>query len=113
MQSREFKKLAIAAYKEKKIVAGIYAIRCKAIESLWVGKALNLSTIWNRLTFELRLGNCRCRSLQQAWNTYGSDSFILEQIEQVDTEKLSFAADRVMEERLVHWATALSANRLE
>jgi hypothetical protein len=40
----EDRKAAIAAYKERKSVAGIYVIRCAASGEAWVGQAPNLDT---------------------------------------------------------------------
>jgi hypothetical protein len=33
------RKAAVAAYKERKIAAGIYAIRCVASDQVWIGSA--------------------------------------------------------------------------
>lgn len=110
--SKEWKKAVIAAYKDKKVVAGIYAVRSTATMKVWVGSAPNLATVWNRLIFELRLGNCRCRSLQEAWSLHAGEGFDFEELENIDREALSFAAERVMKERLQHWSSALSAERL-
>ncbi len=62
------RKAAIAAYKERKTIAGIYVVRCAASGEAWVGQAPNLETIQNRIWFSLRQGSHTCRSLQAAWN---------------------------------------------
>jgi len=69
------RKAAVAAYKERKIAAGIYAIRCVATDELWIGSAPDLSTIENRLWFTLRQGANPHRALQEAWNAHGSAAF--------------------------------------
>ncbi len=48
------RKAAIAAYKERKTVAGIFVIRSKASAQQWVGAAPNLEKIQNRIWFTLR-----------------------------------------------------------
>ncbi|MET4276026.1 hypothetical protein ABIB68_004682 [Bradyrhizobium sp. F1.2.2] len=48
------RKAAIAAYRERKTVAGIYVIRCAASGEAWIGQAPNLETIQNRIWFSLR-----------------------------------------------------------
>ena len=53
---RSERKAAVSAYKERKAVAGVYAIRCAATDEHWVGAAPDLSTIWTRRTFALRQG---------------------------------------------------------
>jgi hypothetical protein len=57
------RKAAIAAYKERKTIAGIFVIRSKASAEQWVGQAPNLEKIQNRIWFSLRQGNHTCRSL--------------------------------------------------
>ena len=46
----EQRKAAIAAYKERKVVAGIYAVRCSATGQCWAGAAPDLSTVETRLS---------------------------------------------------------------
>jgi hypothetical protein len=111
--SREFKKSSIDAYKRRKTIGGIYAIRCRTLDTRWVGKAPNLSTIWNRLTFELSSDKVRCRSLQEAWKLNGADNLVFEVVEEIDAEELSFALERVMKERLEYWCGVLAAHRLD
>lgn len=67
----EDKKAAIAAYKERKAIVGIYVVRCLTSGKIWIGQSTNLDTIQNRLWFTLRLGNHPCRDLQRAWNHVG------------------------------------------
>jgi hypothetical protein len=64
------RKAAIAAYKERKTFAGVFAIRCKASPQAWVGQTPNLEKIQNRIWFTLRQGShtCRtCRRMDRAW----------------------------------------------
>jgi hypothetical protein len=110
--SREIRKSIAEDYKRRKIACGIYAIRSKAADTRWVGNAANLSTVWNRITFELRSRNCRCRSLQNAWDLHGPEEFAFEVLEELDAEKLLFSLDRAMRERLEYWCVALVAERI-
>ena len=50
------RKAAIAAYRERKTIAGIFVIHSKASAELWVGSAPNLEKIQNRIWFTLRQG---------------------------------------------------------
>ena len=43
------RKAATLAYKERKAVAGIYAVRCRASGQAWVGQTADLEKIENRL----------------------------------------------------------------
>ena len=66
MKSEE-RKAAVAAYKLRKAVPGIYVVACATTGEQWAGSAPDLATIWNRLSFTLRQGANTHRSLQAAW----------------------------------------------
>ena len=110
--SREFRKSTIDAYKGRKTIGGIYAIRSRDLNTRWIGKAPDLSTIWNRITFQLRSGHYPCATLQEAWSLKGADNFDFEVVEEIDAEELSFALDRVMKERMEYWCGIHTAHRL-
>jgi hypothetical protein len=109
---RERRKAAVAAYRERKAAAGIYAIVCLGSGQRWLGRAADLNTIRNRLWFTLRHGNCPHPTLQAAWNTHGADTFTLEIIEQLDDETLTYVRDRALKDRLAHWCSALIAEAI-
>jgi hypothetical protein len=67
--------IVVSAYKERKSVAGVYAIRCTASDAQWVGTAPDLSTIWTRRAFALRQGVDMNKPLQSAWNLRHSGAF--------------------------------------
>lgn len=105
----EDRKAAVAAYKDRKIAAGVYVVRCMATGQRWAGTTLDLARIWNRLSFTLRQGADPRRAFQAAWLEHGSDSFTFEVIERVDVEELVHGRDRVLKARLDHWCEALPA----
>ena len=104
----EDKKAAIAAYKERKTVAGIYAVRCGISGQVWVGQTPNLDTIQNRIWFALRQGSHSNRDLQQAWATHGSDSLAFEPIERLKDEELDYVRAALLKERAAHWRSTLN-----
>lgn len=108
MQGRD-RKAAVAAYKEQKVAAGIYAVRCTSSGACWVGRAPNLATIQNRLWFTLRQGSNPHRALQAAWQEHGPDAFTFEIVEQIKDEDVAFARDSNLKERLAHWQGELGA----
>jgi hypothetical protein len=108
----EDRKAAVAAYKERKVVAGIYLVRCGATGACWAGQAPDLSTIRNRVWFTLRHGSHRQRSLQAAWNAHGEAAFSFEEIERLDEKALEAGRERVMKARLAHWCAELGAEGL-
>ena len=59
----ERRKAAIAAYKERKVVAGIYAVRCNPTGERWLGAAPNIATVQNRVWFGLQMGTSPHRRL--------------------------------------------------
>jgi hypothetical protein len=103
------RKAAIAAYKERKTIAGIFAIRCKASGQAWVGQAPNLETIQNRIWFSLRQGSHPCNGLQAAWKAHGPDSMTLEECERLDEEATPYIRAALLKERMQHWRAELGA----
>lgn len=103
------RRAAVDAYKERKVVAGIYAIRCGPSGECWVGRAPDLSTVQNRLWFTLRQGNGPWRSLQASWRAHGADAFTLEIVERIANEDIAYLRDSLLKDRLAHWAGELEA----
>ncbi len=106
---QEDRRAAVAAYKERKVVAGIYLVSCLATGERWAGQAPDLSTIQNRVWFTLRHGSHRGRKLQAAWNAHGEGAFAFEEIERLDEKALEAGRERVMKARLAHWCAELGA----
>jgi hypothetical protein len=103
------RKAAIAAYKERKGVAGIYAVRCTASGEVWVGQSPNLDTVQNRIWFTLRVAGNLNRALQRAWDDHGAESFVFDVVEQLEEDDLAYSRDALLKERLAHWRSALGA----
>ena len=89
----EARKLAIADYKKRPSVAGIFAIRCAATAEVWVGQTLDLDKIQNRIWFSLRMGNHKNA----------------EAVEKLKDEELPYVRDALLKERLAHWRATLNA----
>ncbi|MGE0422799.1 MAG: GIY-YIG nuclease family protein [Reyranellaceae bacterium] len=108
----EDRKAAIAAYKERKVAAGVFVVRCAATGQRWAGCAPDLATIWNRLSFSLRQGGERHPSLQTAWRDHGADSFSFDIVERVDAEELTYGRDQVLRDRRDRWCESLRAEAI-
>jgi hypothetical protein len=108
----EGQKAAISAYKDRKVEGGVYAVQCMATGEVWVGSAPDLSKIQNRLWFTLRQGTNTHRSLQTAWTAHGAEAFSFEIVERLNEEAIGYVRDRLIKERLVHWAEQLRAVRV-
>lgn len=109
---REDRRAAIAAYKRRVIPAGIFSIRCATTGQCWVGKAVDLTTMPNRLRFTLSRGISQNGPLQEAWRRHGADSFALETLETLEDDLTEYARDRALRERLEYWQTELRAEPL-
>lgn len=106
------RKAAIAAYKERKTIAGIYVVRCAASGEAWVGQAPNLETIQNRIWFSLRQGSHTCRSLQAAWTTHGEASLTFEECERLEDEETAYVRNALLKERALRWRAELKAEAI-
>jgi hypothetical protein len=106
---RSERKAAVAAYKERKTVAGLYAVRCAATGAEWVGAAPDLSTIWTRRTFALRQGAETNKALQSAWNTHGPENFAFRILEEIDLDEIPYGRERALKEGVAHWREMLGA----
>ncbi len=104
------RKAAIAAYKKRKSIAGIFAVRCAASGQTWVGHALDLDTIQNRLWFALRQGGHANRELQGAWSAHGESGFSFETLERLKEDELPYVKDTLLRERVLHWRAALNGD---
>jgi hypothetical protein len=103
------RKAAIAAYKERKTIAGIYFVRCAASGEAWVGQAPNLETIQNSVWFSLRQGGHTCRTLQAAWNRHGEASLTFGECERLEDEETAYVRNALLKERALHWRAELNA----
>jgi GIY-YIG catalytic domain len=75
-------------YKEIEIKAGIYQIKNTQNGKVFIGSTRNVKTL-NGKRFELKAGASYNKELQQEWNEYGEDAFVIEMLEtiKVDEEK--------------------------
>lgn len=106
------RKAAIAAYKERKTIAGIFVVRCTGTNEAWVGQAPNLETIQNRIWFALRQGSHPCRSLQAAWNAHGDAGLTFGECERLEDEENGYVRSALLKERALHWRTGLKAEAI-
>ena len=103
------RKAAVAAYKERKTAAGIYAIRCSSTGEVWVGRSQHIDTHRNGLWFSLRLGSYPNPALLAAWRASGEAAFSFEVLERLADEAEPYMRQALLKERLAHWRGALGA----
>jgi hypothetical protein len=104
----EAKKQAIADYKKRPSVAGVYAVRCRPTGQTWVGQALDIEKIQNRIWFSLRIGSHRNHDLQRAWSMHGEAGLTFETLERLKEEESAYVRDGLLKERVAHWRSTLN-----
>lgn len=104
------RKAALAAYKEQKVQAGIFAVRHQPTGTVWVGSSPNLDKIQNRIWFSLRQGGHRGQSLQRAWNELGADDFTFEVVDRLEEEMDDYFRAAELKKRLAAWREKLGAD---
>lgn len=110
---QEDRKAAVAAFKERKSEPGIYALTCRPTGERWVGRALDVATVENRLAFALRRASTPHRSLQAAALAHGAAAFHFEIVERIDEPDASPAlVGAILKRRLEHWRDALGATSI-
>jgi hypothetical protein len=109
---REDRRAALAAYKQRKPPAGIYAVRCTVSGRCWVGSARDLDAVRNRHWFALRLGSNRHTGLQQAWRDHGEAAFAFERVEVLSQDLADWQRDQALKDRLVFWLAEMKAEAI-
>ena len=105
----ESKRRAIRAYKDRKLIMGIYAIRCAPSGQVWVGQSRTLDTVENRLWFSLRLGGHPNPDLQRAFALHGREALSFESLQQLPHEATTFP-DALLPEMAEDWLDRLHAS---
>ncbi|MDB5468499.1 MAG: hypothetical protein JWR84_59 [Caulobacter sp.] len=107
------RKQLVRDYKERKIAAGAFAVRCAPSGQTWVEVSPNLHNRQNGLWFALRLGGHPNRILQQAWTEHGEAAFTYEVVEQLpDAERSQRELTNALKDLSAKWREALNAEKL-
>jgi hypothetical protein len=102
------RKAAVAAYREIKRTAGVYAVRCAASGDVWVGRCADLTARRNSLEFEMRHGPHNT-GLREAWTTHGAASFTFEPLERAPEALTPAGCTDFLKRRAQHWRERLGA----
>jgi len=105
----EARRAATAAYKKRKVEAGIYAVRCEASGEVWVGAWADLATVQNRIWFALRQGAHPRRDVLDAWRRHGESRFSFEILETLEEEASPYVRAVQLKDRAQHWREKLAA----
>ena len=109
---RQERKAAIAAYKERKAVWGVYAVICTATGETWVGCSRHLDNHQNGLWFALKAGACPHGSLQAAWTTHGEREFKFEALDFLPDDFPQLRRMDELRKRQAVWRARLRATAL-
>lgn len=106
------RKALIAAYKQQKTVAGVFAVICTATGDVWVGKTRHLDTVRNGLWFALKHGTSPHRGLQGVWNAESEADFRFEALDRLPEDTSPLMRDSELAERAARWISRLQAQAL-
>lgn len=110
--TREDRKAAITAYKERGPAWGVYAVICSATGEAWVGHSRHVDSQQNGLWFGLRLGTSPHSSLQAAWKQHGEEAFRFEELERLRPDFPEIARLSEVKKRQALWRSRLQASAL-
>lgn len=105
----EEKKAAVAAYKERKTAAGVYAVTCLPTGERWVGASRNIDAARTGLWFQLRMGGSPFRELQAAWTAHGAEAMGFEILERLKEDEDPRFLSSILRERARRWAETPAA----
>jgi hypothetical protein len=112
---KQARRALLRDFKERKVEAGVFALRCAASGDAWVGSSKNLAQQSNAIDFALKMGpGGRLHpALHAAYAQHGAGAIRFEVLEAVDDEALErYGLDARLKDRLVHWQGALAARRV-
>ena len=84
---KQSKKEMAAAYKEKKKIGGIYAVRNSVTGRALLGSAPDMEGFRNRFSFSQATDACVQPKLDDDWKAYGAAAFVLEVLETLEKEE--------------------------
>lgn len=101
------KRAARTAWKERETEWTVYAARTGG--AVWVGVTKDMRAIENRLGFTLRVGDCRTKGMQAAFD----GTLTMEPLETLDPTLGPLARQDAIKARRAHWCAELNAIPIE
>lgn len=109
---RTRRRAAASAYKERKHIAGVFAVRCTATDEVWVGASPTIETIQNQLWFSFRLGSSPQRDIQRALAIHGEQAFSFQVLEVHDEARATLVPAVWLKHRAAEWRAQLGAKKM-
>jgi hypothetical protein len=85
---KHLRRQAVRDFKERKVLRGVFAVRCAATGQVWVGASRNLDQQQNAIWFGLKSGGYINRAVQAAWTAHGQAGLAFEVLETFDDEDM-------------------------
>ena len=73
-------------YKQLKFSMGVFQIKNRANNKVFIDNSVDMASKWNRHKAELRFGNHKNYELQKDWNEKGEDNFVFEILSELKKE---------------------------
>ena len=110
---KQDRKQLVRDFKERKVAAGAFVVRCAPSGQVWVDVSPNLHNRQNGLWFSLRHGSHPNRALVQAWKDHGEAAFTYEVVEELpDAERSQWEMTNALKDLSAKWREALNAEKL-
>jgi hypothetical protein len=104
------RRAASAAYKERPLAWGIYAVRCASSGRQWVGSSRHLDTQQNSLWFALRMGGCLNKALQSEWARVGEGAFTFEELYRLPADTSELRRSDLLKQQAASFRDSLGAD---
>ncbi|MEA4988163.1 MAG: GIY-YIG nuclease family protein [Anaerovorax sp.] len=80
---RQSRKEKIEAYKQRKVIGGIYLIKNTVNGKSLLQSSTDLAGSKNRFEFSCHTGSCMIYKLKKDWEEFGKDVFVFEVLEEL------------------------------
>jgi hypothetical protein len=110
---KHLRRQAVRDFKERKVLRGVFAVRCAATGQVWVGASRNLDQQQNAIWFGLKSGGYINRAVQAAWTAHGQAGLAFEVLETFDDEDMGpVGRADLAKARAACWREQLGAAKL-
>lgn len=90
---KQSRKELIGAYRDRKVIGGVYAIRNTKNGKRLLGAAADLNGFRNRFGFAKQTGSGLSLKLKKDWEAFGPDAFVLETVEELEKKETQTAEE--------------------
>ena len=80
---KQSKKVLKEQYRSMPEVGGVYCIRCKGLNKIWIKTTANMQGAKNRFEFLISTNHCPEPGMIEAWKQFGAAAFSLEVLEEI------------------------------